>query len=158
MIKDVPGVNGACKVSDDGRVYNSLGVEKKAYKTSRGYRRTSITIDGKNRKFLVHRLVALAFIDNPHNKPTVNHKDRNKENNNVSNLEWATVAEQNIHAPSQKGLVGAKNASSIPVLHLPTGTFYESITEAASIFNINYKTLHMQIYKGYKCCQFSLAV
>ncbi len=46
----------------------------------------------------VHKAVALTFIPNPENKPTVNHKDGNSKNNAVSNLEWATSAEQSIHA------------------------------------------------------------
>ena len=46
----------------------------------------------------IHRLVALTFIPNPYNKPTVNHIDGDKSNNSVSNLEWATMSEQNFHA------------------------------------------------------------
>ena len=50
------------------------------------------------KNFYIHRLVAIAFIENPYNKKTVNHKDGNKLNNHVSNLEWATRSEQELHA------------------------------------------------------------
>jgi len=63
-----------------------------------GYQHISLTINKNNRKTLsVHRLVAIAFIPNPENRETINHKDHNKLNNNVNNLEWATTIEQNRH-------------------------------------------------------------
>jgi len=62
-----------------------------------GYERIELYRYNIGKKFFVHRLVALHFIPNPENKPTVNHIDGEKLNNDVSNLEWATVAEQNQH-------------------------------------------------------------
>lgn len=63
-----------------------------------GYQCVCLRKDNKNHHFTVHRLVAEAFISNPHNKPTVNHKDGNKLNNSYENLEWHTVSENTKHA------------------------------------------------------------
>ena len=63
-----------------------------------GYGMVTLSREDKSRaKFLVHRLVAIAFIPNPENKPHINHKDGVKKNNAVSNLEWCTIAENNRH-------------------------------------------------------------
>lgn len=71
--------------------------------SNNGYPMVNLKRNGIVKHSLVHRLVANAFIPNQDNKPTVNHIDGNKKNNNVSNLEWATRSEQNIHA-SKLGL------------------------------------------------------
>ena len=86
------------QVNDIGQVYNT--VTKNTLTRSfnkKGYPIVGISINGKTRSKTVHRLVAKAFIPNPENKLTVNHKDGNKSNNNVSNLEWMTHKENIKH-------------------------------------------------------------
>lgn len=68
------------------------------YVNSSGYARVSLNLDGKNKDYFVHRLVATHFIPNPENKLIVNHIDGNKGNNSASNLEWVTSGENNKHA------------------------------------------------------------
>lgn len=65
---------------------------------SNGYLRVFINLDGKSKGYFVHRLVAEAFIPNIDNLPVVNHKDGDKHNNNVDNLEWTTASRNNKHA------------------------------------------------------------
>ncbi len=76
-------------VSSDGRVY-SLFTNKvlKPAIDRYGYYKVTLTVNNKLKYITVHRLVASAFIPNPNNLPQVNHKDENKLNNNVENLEW----------------------------------------------------------------------
>ena len=76
----------------------------KPAKDKKGYLRVSLIKDGKLITCKVHRLVAKAFIPNPKNKPQVNHKDCNKENNCVDNLEWVTPFE-NVHHAWKNGLM-----------------------------------------------------
>lgn len=68
-----------------------------------GYVTVKLTYEKKTKGYKVHRLVAIAFIPNPLNKPEVNHKDGNKRNNTVDNLEWVTRLENVQHA-KQTGL------------------------------------------------------
>lgn len=63
-----------------------------------GYLRISLFINGKTRNVYLHRMLALTFIANPENKKTVNHKDGNKLNNNLDNLEWLSNYENVKHA------------------------------------------------------------
>lgn len=80
-----------------------------------GYLGVKLYISRKYKSYRVHRLVAFAFIPNPENKPLVNHKDGLKDNNVLSNLEWATESENQRHAFEtglKKGIKGENNVNS----------------------------------------------
>lgn len=100
------------EVSSFGRIRNKLTKHIYALRLdkSKGYLRVKVKKDGQRIYRPVHRLVALAFIDNPQNKPAVNHKDCDKTNNRVDNLEWVTVKENNQHA-SVNGRLSKKKES-----------------------------------------------
>lgn len=85
------------EISNHGNISNYRKILK-TYKINSGYLCIDLTKDCKKYKFLLHRLVAKAFIPNPENKAEVNHKDGNKLNNCVENLEWVTSAENKQHA------------------------------------------------------------
>jgi hypothetical protein len=77
---------------------NYTGRILKPYQDTNGYFSVRLSSNSKAKTIRVHRLVAMAFIENPENKETINHKDGNKLNNNCYNLEWATYLENNQHA------------------------------------------------------------
>lgn len=86
-------------VTRDGRIYSIRAGRFMSLKENpNGYIGVNLAKNGKKYRYLVHRLVAMAFIPNPENKKTVNHKDGVKSNNTLSNLEWATYSEQILHA------------------------------------------------------------
>ena len=67
-----------------------------------GYLKHGLSGHNKRKFLLLHRIIAIAFIDNPEENPCVNHIDENKTNNDLSNLEWCTVRENNIHGTRTK--------------------------------------------------------
>lgn len=117
VFKPVPGYEGIYEVSNWGAVRSVTrcakcvlgkrhveavrvikGKIKRQFADIGGYSVVQLSKNNENNTRKVHVLVARAFISNPHNKPFVNHIDGNKQNNNVSNLEWVTGSENMQHA------------------------------------------------------------
>jgi hypothetical protein len=87
-------VDRVISVNDNGRQYDKPLKAKQMKQTmhSKGYKTVSLTKDGKTKGMFVHRIVAEAFIPNEENLPMVNHKDEDKTNNFVENLEWCAAS------------------------------------------------------------------
>jgi hypothetical protein len=100
-------------ITVEGHVFNSKGKRLKTRISYRGYEQVTIVKqDGSRIYALVHRLVAQAFIDNPDNKPYVNHIDGNKTNNSIENLEWVTPSENMLHASHVLGVGLGENSGN----------------------------------------------
>lgn len=168
MWKEVDGTDGMYFVSDEGNVMSAPRFRKcstnngysfylrkgrllKQAINSHGYPVVTIKyLDGRQKTFTVHTLVANAFLTKGNDKTQVNHKDGNKENNNVSNLEWCTASENIKHA-FETGLNkgshywdnrrGKKHPRSIPVVafdeHGNKVAEYENASLAAEAIGIS---------------------
>ena len=154
-------------VSTYGRVGNNRTLKILVQTINQhGYHCLTLTTNsGQPRNFRVHRLVGLVFIPNPENKPYINHKDGNKSNNHVSNLEWVTAQENNLHARNM-GLMGYGGFTNdnIPVVLHNLNTiqtiYFKSTSSAATFLNVNTGSLHRVLTKkrnkihNYGCEQF----
>ena len=103
-------------VSEDGQIFSSKNKElRKVRDNGLGYLFLDICEKGVVKKEYVHRLVAQTYIPNPENKPQVNHKDHNKQNNTASNLEWVTSKENHQYSwdNSMRDADGESNSQSI---------------------------------------------
>ncbi|HRF69797.1 MAG TPA: NUMOD4 domain-containing protein [Candidatus Pelethenecus sp.] len=147
--KDTVGYEGLYLVSNLGKVYSLR--RNKVYKEfieKNGYNRISVIKNGVRKKELVHRLVAKTFIPNPQGKLCVNHKDNNRSNNKVDNLEWVTQKENIQHAVAQKRfkgrfIIGESNPLSkltvSDVLQIRKSKLTQK--KLASLFNVSQTTI-----------------
>ena len=134
-------------------------IQSDFWKDKDGYCKTNIklTPDAKTySQVFVHRLVAKAFIPNPENKPLVNHKDSNRANNSVENLEWVTPKENAIHAFKY-----GKRAYCKQIPYNTLLTDYQisqidnlrqqyTLKQIAKLFNIKYQSIKNIVHKKKK--------
>lgn len=154
--------HGGYTIKDDGTVTRiANGRVVKHWLNQRGYPRVTLTAPaGEQKTFFLHRLLALAFIPNPENKPFINHIDGNKLNNRLDNLEWCTAKENYDHAV-EMGLIksstlsGFSGGSPAGRSRKPykgrkhSGVYYHSGTYRAKPYRAMFKRFGKNINVGY---------
>lgn len=153
IFKDIKDYEGLYQISNLGTIkslynYKRDGNNILKPQIKRGYYQIGLRKDNKRKWFSVHRLVAETFIDNPNNYKYVNHKDENKLNNNINNLEWCTMSYNNTYGTR---LEKVKQKVSKKVLQYDLeGNFikeYSSLKEANKLNNMK------SIGNISKCCK-----
>ena len=157
---DLPKHEGLYEINEAGQIRTLHKRNRYMILTQRidrgGYYTIRLSKGGRASTHWVHRLLALTYIPNPHQKPEVNHKDLNKLNNNLDNLEWVTHRENAQHAYNTGAINprrGKDHPSSQPLLFKPTGEEFSSISEAANRVGRNYEAFRRHLRtnknKGY---------
>jgi hypothetical protein len=146
--KDIPNYNGEWQASNYGNIRKDGKLLKKTV-TPQGYEIVGIGRKPYHKIMLVHRLVAMTFIENPNGYPQINHKDENKSNNNVDNLEWCTQ-KYNIN-------YGTRTAKTYkPVVAVALNgeiEYYNSITEASKMMDRTKSAIVIALKRERPCCK-----
>lgn len=143
---DIAGYKGLYQISSCGNVrsfVSARGKRKipkllKPEVLKKGYLRVPLCKDYSKERYMVHRLVAMAFIPNPDNLPYINHKDENKSNNNVDNLEWCT-GEYNTNYGTRNLRTGLSRRKPVLVIDKNSGNIvleHSSMTDAALYWGV----------------------
>ena len=168
--KDIKGYEGLYQVSNLGRVRSLDRLVKytKQYKDKQvetthmfkgrilgggikdGYRGVILTVDGVNKDYMVHRLVAQAFVynDDPEHKIQVDHKDNDRSNNTAANLKWVTPRENQLHSIQLGTHVTQLPYKKKQVKDVDTGKIYSSMSEAEDEFGIPHGRISGAIRSG----------
>lgn len=157
--KSIPGYEGIYSIDTDRQIYSLLtGKILKQAKTVDGYLVVCLHKNKTQSTKKVHRLMAECFIDNPLNKPFVNHINGIKTDNKLENLEWCTAQENAIHAvkngltKNKPGHMAKMLAAGMPHVYQPIEAYSfktreflwkaDSITQAAKDYNLNQFCIH----------------
>ena len=139
--KDIPGYEGYYQVSSQGNVRNSRNQRiLKPRPNFGGYMQFTLSVNNRCHYELAHRLVAQAFIPNLENKTQINHKNGNKIDNRIENLEWCTPSENQHH---RYDVLLKKQTSNRPVVCTTTGETYPSARAAAKALSLHHTAISM---------------
>lgn len=151
--KDINGYEGYYQISNKGNVrsldrfdgvHDRQGTIIKPSLKQNGYLQVGLRKHSTRKWIGIHRLVAIHFIENPDNKPQVNHIDGNKQNNNVENLEWVTAKENQNHAAKR----GLRDNMPKGERHPNYGKYGENSRSAKPVIRRDPKTGETKLYKA----------
>lgn len=140
---DIAGYEGLYAITNCGQVWSYRKNKFLKPYLARGYFKVCLCKYGIKKQLLLHRLVAETFLPNPQNLPQINHKDENKKNNCVGNLEWCD-AKYNINYGNHNEKVGKKHRKKVYCVELDR--VFKSIRLAAEEFNLSDSNIA-------KCCK-----
>ena len=169
--KPIKNYEGLYEVSNLGRVKRLQGYQSKSDRiilplnNGKSYLGVSLCKNSNVKRFYIHRLVLIAFVSNPENKPHANHKDGNRINNELSNLEWVSVSENHHHRYKVLKQLGVNHGKSGKLKGMGKKTLcvfngcsvavFNSMLHAANVLNLNARTindavLNNKMYLGYE--------
>lgn len=135
-------IQKAYYIKEDGTIINKITNKiKKTFISKNGYKRVTLWCNGKQQKMSIHRLVALTYLPNPNNLEQVNHKDGNKLNNHLSNLEWCNQS-HNTKEAYKLNLIKPKTVKVNQ--YDENGNFikqWNSITDVCNILKLNHANI-----------------
>ena len=140
---DIQGYEGIYAITSCGKVW-SYKTKRflKTHKNAKGYERVYLYKDNIGKRFTIHKLVAMAYIPNSNNLPQVNHKDENRENNSVNNLEWCTNKYNSNYGTRNERMAKAKRKK---VLCIELNRIFDSGLQAQ-------KELKIAVSRISECC------
>lgn len=157
--KDIPDYEGIYQVSNKGRIKSLARIVGNCKRKDKiiipkdngtGYYKVNLYKNGKHKNHYVHKLVASVFINNEGNKPCINHKDYNRKNNNVENLEWVTYKENNNYSCCSEH-AALKNSLRVLVVDLDNNPIkmFASIHQCGRYFNVDASHISSIIHNNY---------
>lgn len=157
--KDIPDYEGVYQVSNKGRIKSLARIVGNCKRKDKiiipkdngtGYYKVNLYKNGKHKNHYVHKLVASVFINNESNKPCINHKDYNRKNNNVENLEWVTYKENNNYSCCSEH-AALKNSLRVLVVDLDNNPIkmFASIHQCSRYFNVDASHISGIIHNNY---------
>ena len=147
-MKDIPGYEGLYAATEDGRIFSYRSKRfLKPRLNKKGYCRVQLYKNGKGKDFYIHRLIAATYLDNPENLSQVNHKDEDKSNNSVQNLEFCDAKYNNNYGTGKERSAKSRRKK---IFCVETNQIFASETEAAIKNNVSKASINKALKGIYR--------